>query len=77
MGLRLIHFLSSPNRKFDNLYLSNYASIKLRDELACAAGLSEVSLVGSLGYRLRIRLDPHHLVNGVEPGRRERLARPR
>jgi multidrug efflux pump subunit AcrB len=60
-GVGLILFLSSPDGRFDSLYLSNFANIYLRDELARAAGVAEVALVGSLDYSLRIWLDPDRL----------------
>jgi multidrug efflux pump subunit AcrB len=60
-GVGLILFLSSPDGRFDRLYLSNYANIQLKDELARAAGVAEVALVGSLDYSLRIWLDPDRL----------------
>jgi multidrug efflux pump subunit AcrB len=60
-GVCLILFLSSPNGTFDNLYLSNYANIQVRDELARAAGVAEVVLLGSQDYSLRIWLDPDRL----------------
>jgi multidrug efflux pump subunit AcrB len=60
-GVGLILFLSSPNGRFDNLNLSNYANIQLKDELARAAGVADVALAGSLDYSLRIWLDPDRL----------------
>jgi multidrug efflux pump subunit AcrB len=60
-GVGLILFLSSPGGRFDNLYLSNYVNLYLKDELARAAGVAEVALVGSLDYSLRIWLDPDRL----------------
>ena len=60
-GVGLILFLSSPDGRFNNLYLSSYANIQLKDELARAAGVAEVALVGSLDYSLRIWLDPDRL----------------
>src|SRR5262249_16229508 len=61
VGVGLILFLSSPNVKFHNLFLSNYANLQVKDELARAAGVAEVALVGSLEYSLRIWLDPDRL----------------
>jgi multidrug efflux pump subunit AcrB len=60
-GVGLILFLSSPNGKFDQLFLSNYANIQLRDELARTVGVAEVALAGSLDTRLKIWLDPDRL----------------
>jgi multidrug efflux pump subunit AcrB len=60
-GVGLILFLSSPDGRFDDLYLSNYANTQLKNELARAAGVAEVALVGSRDYCLRIWLDPARL----------------
>jgi multidrug efflux pump subunit AcrB len=60
-GVGLILFLSSPNGSFDNFKLSNYANIQLKDELARAAGVAEVALVGAQDYCARIWLDPDRL----------------
>jgi multidrug efflux pump subunit AcrB len=60
-GVGLILFLSSPNGRFDKLYLSNYANTQLKDQLARTAGVADVTLVGSQEYSLRIWLDPDRL----------------
>jgi multidrug efflux pump subunit AcrB len=60
-GVALILFLSSPDGRFDSVYLGNYAKIQVKDELGRAAGVGEVALVGSLEYSLRLALDPDQL----------------
>jgi multidrug efflux pump subunit AcrB len=60
-GVGLILFLSSPDGSFNNIDLSHYANIQLKGELARAAGVAEVSLMGSLDYCVRIWLDPDRL----------------
>jgi len=53
--------LFSPNGYFDDLYLSNYASINLRDELSRIEGVGEVTVFGAGDYSMRIWLDPRLL----------------
>jgi multidrug efflux pump subunit AcrB len=46
---------------FDQLYLSNYATIQIRDELARIDGVGDVSLLGQQDYSMRVWLDPNRL----------------
>jgi multidrug efflux pump subunit AcrB len=55
--------LSSPDDRFDSLYLSNYATIQIKDELARLAGAGDVVLFGQRDYALRIWLDPEKLAS--------------
>ena len=50
--------LSSPDRSRDNLYLSNYATIQLRDELARLPGVGDITYLGQRDYSMRLWLDP-------------------
>lgn len=56
-GLLLIA-IDSPNGDYDPLFLANYASIYVKDELARIKGVSSVSVFGSGDYSMRIWLDP-------------------
>ena len=53
--------LTSPNNQFDSLYLSNYASLRIKDELSRIEGVGSVSIYGSSDYSMRIWLDPNKL----------------
>src|ERR1700736_6494846 len=53
--------LGSPGRRYDSLYLSNYATIKLKDELARLPGVGDVIVFGAGQYSMRIWLDPNKL----------------
>jgi HAE1 family hydrophobic/amphiphilic exporter-1 len=53
--------LSSPDARFDAIYLSNYANINLRDQLARIAGVGEVTVFGAGDYAMRIWLNPNKL----------------
>ena len=50
--------LFSPDGTRDNLYLSNYATIQLRDELSRLPGVGDISFLGQRDYSMRIWLDP-------------------
>ncbi len=53
--------LTSPDHRFDQLYLSNYALLQLRDELLRIEGVSDVLLFGQRDYSMRIWVDPDRL----------------
>ncbi|MGC4004309.1 MAG: efflux RND transporter permease subunit [Pirellulales bacterium] len=50
--------LHSPDGRYDQLYLSNYAMMRVRDELSRLPGISEVLVFGQRDYSMRIWLDP-------------------
>src|ERR1700677_3420006 len=50
--------LYSPDGSRDNLYLSNYASLHVKDALARLPGVGNVQLFGARDYAMRIWLDP-------------------
>src|SRR4029077_18908938 len=53
--------LTSPKATYDSLYLSNYATINIRDELARLPGVGNVTVFGAGQYSMRIWLDPDKL----------------
>jgi multidrug efflux pump subunit AcrB len=53
--------LFSPDNSRDSLYLSNYATIQLRDELSRLAGVGDITFLGQRDYSMRIWLDPNRL----------------
>jgi len=53
--------LSSPDDRYDSLYLANYATISLKDELARLPGVGNVNVFGAGQYSMRIWLDPEKL----------------
>lgn len=55
-GLILIA-INSPNNTYDNLYIANYASIYIKDELARIKGVGDVSVFGSSDYSMRVWLN--------------------
>src|SRR5271166_3570154 len=60
--------LSSPDSRFDSLFLSNYAVINVQDELRRLNGVSDVSVLGAGQYAMRIWLNPDLLqARGLTP----------
>src|SRR5262249_10640161 len=51
----------SPNKTYDSVYLSNYATINIVDPLSRIVVLGQAALCGPLHYSLRIWLDPDRL----------------
>ena len=61
LGVLMIINLFSPDESRDNLYLSNYATIQMRDELSRVAGVGDISFLGQRDYSMRIWLDPQRM----------------
>src|SRR5471032_394959 len=57
MGISLL----SPKNTHDMLFISNFASIQLRDALARIDGVGDVQVFGSRDYSMRIWLDPRKM----------------
>src|SRR4051794_35665931 len=53
--------LFSPDQSRDNLYLSNYATIQLKDELSRLKGVGDITFLGQRDYSMRLWLDPARL----------------
>src|ERR1051325_5163046 len=53
--------LTSPDARYDSLYLANYATIKLKDEIAGLPGVGNVIVFGAGQYSMRVWLDPDQL----------------
>ena len=60
--------LTSPEHTYDSLYLSNYATINLVNELARLPGVGNVNVFGVGQYAMRVWLDPQKLYTfGLTP----------
>ncbi|MGE7955620.1 efflux RND transporter permease subunit [Pseudomonas sp. NPDC089530] len=55
--LMVVHLLS-PDKRYDPLYISNYAYLQVRDELSRLPGVSDVLVWGAGEYSMRLWLDP-------------------
>ena len=53
--------LVSPNRTYDQVYISNYALLNVQEELARIDGVGQVLLFGAREYSMRIWLDPQRI----------------
>ena len=60
-SILLVVNLISPQGSYGQLYLSNYATIRLRDELAQVKGVGDVTFLGQLDYSMRTWLDPNRM----------------
>jgi multidrug efflux pump len=61
--------LNSPDNSFDQLYLSNYASLHLKEEMARVPGISDVTIFGQRDYSMRVWVNPEKLAaRGLTPG---------
>ena len=53
--------LVSPDNRYDATFLSNYATIYIRDELARLPGVADIGYLGQRDYSLRVWIDPDKL----------------
>jgi HAE1 family hydrophobic/amphiphilic exporter-1 len=61
--------LTSPDSTFDSLYMANYATINLVNELSRLPGVGNTQVLGIGEYSMRVWLDPQKLYTyGLTPG---------
>src|SRR3984885_14794702 len=60
-AILLIATLTSSDDRYDRLYLANYATISIRDELSRLPGVGNVNIFGAGQYSMRVWLDPNKL----------------
>ena len=72
--LSMVVHLTSPDGRYDSVYLRNYATLQVRDVLARLPGVGEVHLFGAGDYAMRVWLDPR-THREPRPDRRRRRAR--
>ena len=58
--MMVVHMLS-PDETYDQLYVSNYARTRVRDELVRLRGIGDVRLFGEREFSIRVWLDPDKL----------------
>jgi hydrophobic/amphiphilic exporter-1 (mainly G- bacteria), HAE1 family len=67
-NILMVPVLSSPDGRFDPLYISNYVLLNVLDELSRLPGVGEASLFASQDYSMRIWLQPDKLARfGLTP----------
>ncbi|QUJ66433.1 efflux RND transporter permease subunit [Photobacterium sp. GJ3] len=57
-NLTMVVHLFSPDDRYDMLYLSNFANLKVKDELAKVSGVGSVRSFGAGNFSMRVWLDP-------------------
>src|SRR5215471_1354354 len=62
-NILLVVNLFSPDKSRDQLYVSNYATIQVKDELARIEGVGDVTMFGQQDYSMRMWLDPDKLAS--------------
>jgi hydrophobic/amphiphilic exporter-1 (mainly G- bacteria), HAE1 family len=53
----------SPNNKHDGIFLSNFASLNIRDIISRIPGVADVEVLGGQDYAMRIWLNPEKLTD--------------
>ena len=53
--------LLSPDGRYDQVYISNFATLNVKDSIARIAGVGDVQLLGGRDYSMRVWLDPQKL----------------
>ena len=61
--LTMVVHLVSPDNRYDPLYLSNYALLRVKDELARLDGVGDVQVFGAGQFSMRIWLDPEKVAS--------------
>ena len=57
-NMTLVVHLLSPNERYDEIYLRNYATLNVKDELTRLTGVGQVNIFGGGDYAMRIWIDP-------------------
>src|ERR1700753_3292888 len=59
----MVVFMLSPDDTFDQLYLSNYTLLQVRDQLLRIDGVGDIQIFGARDYSMRLWLDPDRIAN--------------
>src|SRR5215468_7838063 len=54
-------FMLSPDNTYDQLYISNYALLQVRDQLLRLDGVGDIQIFGARDYSMRLWLDPERI----------------
>src|SRR6476469_308296 len=57
----MVVFMLSPDDTFDQLYISNYALLQVRDQLLRLDGVGDIQIFGARDYSMRLWLDPDRI----------------
>ncbi len=68
-NMLVVAVLYSPNGTYDEVFLSNYASINLKDALARVKGVGRADVLTDFAYAMRMWMDPNRMAGlGITPG---------
>ncbi len=59
--ITMVVHLTSPDGRYDPVYLRNYATLNVRNELARLPGAGQVIIFGAGDYAMRVWLDPNKI----------------
>ncbi|HCT99576.1 MAG TPA: hydrophobe/amphiphile efflux-1 family RND transporter, partial [Methylococcaceae bacterium] len=59
--LSLVVNLISPNKRYDSVYMSNYALLQIKDSLARLPGVGDIFVFGARDYSMRLWLNPQKI----------------
>src|ERR1700739_2828021 len=59
----MVVFMLSPDSSLDQLYISNYALLQVRDQLLRLDGIGDITIFGARDYSMRLWLDPDKISN--------------
>src|SRR5258707_12734151 len=59
----MVVFMLSPDDSFDQLYISSYALLQVRDELLRLDGIGDIRRLGARDFSMRLWLDPDRIAN--------------
>src|ERR1700761_2143145 len=59
----MVVFMLSPDASLDQLYISNYALLQVRDQLLRLDGIGDIQIFGARDYSMRLWLDPDKISN--------------
>ncbi len=61
--LLLVVHLISPENRYDQIYISNYALLQVRDVLVRLEGVGDITIFGVREYSMRVWLDPEKIAS--------------
>lgn len=68
-SMLLVTVLTSPEGTYDEVFLSNYASINIKDALARIKGVGKAEVLTNFEYAMRMWMDPDRMAGlGITPG---------
>src|SRR3984885_7904977 len=59
----MVVFMLSPDKTYDQLYISNYALLQVRDTLLRLPGVGDIQMFGARDYSMRLWLDPDRVAD--------------